>query len=54
MSIRAIKKRYINVTTVRDLLGIPIGVSVVNGIVYVPSDNDYLYALNVKTGKPVW
>ena len=54
MSIRAIKKRYINVTTVRDLLGIPIGASVANGIVYVPSDNDYLYALNVKTGKPEW
>ena len=54
MSIHAIKKKYINVTTVRDLLGIPIGVSVANGIVYVPSDNDYLYALNAKTGKPVW
>ena len=48
------KERYFNSTIVRDIMGIPIGVSVVNGIIYVPSDNDYLYALNAKTGKISW
>ncbi len=54
MSKRAFKERYFNPTTVRDLMGIPIGASVVKGVVYVPSDNDYLYALNAKTGKLIW
>jgi outer membrane protein assembly factor BamB len=52
--VSAIKHRYINITTVRDLVGIPIGVAVVNGMVYVPSDNNFLYTLNAKNGKLLW
>jgi len=35
-------------------VGMPVGVSVVDGITYVGSDNGYTYALNAVTGKLVW
>lgn len=34
--------------------GMPVGVSVVQGIVYVGDDNGYTYALNAVTGKLIW
>ncbi len=40
--------------TIRDLVGFPIGVSVVGGVVYAPNDNGYLYALNAKDGHLRW
>lgn len=49
-----VKKRYVNITAVRDLVGIPVGVSVVDGTVYVPSDNGHVYALGATNGKLVW
>jgi len=41
-------------TTIRDLVGFPIGVSVVGGVVYAPNDNGYLYALDAKDGHLRW
>ncbi len=35
-------------------VGMPVGVSVVDGITYVGSDNGYTYALNAITGKLIW
>lgn len=35
-------------------IGMPVGVSVVAGILYVGDDNGYTYALNAATGKLVW
>jgi outer membrane protein assembly factor BamB len=35
-------------------IGMPVGVSVVGGIVYVGDDNGYTYALNAETGKLIW
>ncbi len=35
-------------------VGMPVGVSVVGGMVFVGDDNGYTYALNAQTGKPVW
>jgi polyvinyl alcohol dehydrogenase (cytochrome) len=35
-------------------IGMPVGVSVVQGILYVGDDNGYTYALNAVTGKMVW
>jgi outer membrane protein assembly factor BamB len=35
-------------------VGMPVGVSVVAGMVYVDDDNGYTYALNALTGKLVW
>jgi polyvinyl alcohol dehydrogenase (cytochrome) len=35
-------------------IGMPVGVSVVAGIVYVGDDNGYTYALNAATGRLVW
>lgn len=35
-------------------VGMPVGVSVVAGMVYVGDDNGYTYALNAATGKLVW
>lgn len=49
-----VKKKYISITAVRDLVGIPVGVSVVDGVVYVPNDNGHLYALNATNGKLLW
>lgn len=49
-----VRKTYVSITAVRDLVGIPIGVSVVDGAVYVPDDNGFVYALNAKNGKLRW
>ncbi len=35
-------------------IGMPVGVSVVKGIVYAGDDNGYTYALNAATGKMIW
>lgn len=35
-------------------IGMPVGVSVVRGILYVGDDNGYTYALNAITGKLIW
>lgn len=35
-------------------IGMPVGVSVVRGIVYVGDDNGYTYALNAVTGRLIW
>ena len=35
-------------------VGMPVGVSVVAGLLYVGDDNGYTYALNALTGKLVW
>jgi outer membrane protein assembly factor BamB len=35
-------------------IGMPVGVSVVQGIVYAGDDNGYTYALNALTGKLIW
>ncbi len=43
-----------NNTTIRDLVGFPIGVAVVDGAVYVPNDNGYLYKLDARSGKLQW
>lgn len=41
-------------TTIRDLVGFPIGVAVVGGAVYAPNDNGYLYKLDARSGKLQW
>lgn len=50
----AVKKVYVTVTAVRDLVGIPVGVSVVDGIVYIPDDNGFVYAVDARTGHLLW
>ncbi|MGC8555369.1 MAG: PQQ-binding-like beta-propeller repeat protein, partial [Candidatus Acidulodesulfobacterium sp.] len=35
-------------------VGDSVGVSYYNGIIYIPSNNDMLYAVNAKTGKLIW
>ncbi|OCX74433.1 hypothetical protein A6M27_00930 [Acidithiobacillus thiooxidans] len=41
-------------TTIRDLVGFPIGVAVADGIVFAPNDNGYLYAINATNGRLLW
>ncbi|MGC9269426.1 PQQ-binding-like beta-propeller repeat protein [Acidiphilium sp.] len=48
------RKAVKNNTIIRDLVGFPIGVAVVDGSVYAPNDNGYLYKLDAKTGKLQW
>ena len=43
-----------SVTTIRDLVGFPIGVAVAHGTVYASNDNGYLYALNAHNGHLLW
>jgi outer membrane protein assembly factor BamB len=43
-----------NFSTTAYNIGMPVGVSVVNGIVYEGSDNGYTYALNALNGKLIW
>ncbi len=43
-----------NILTTAYSVGMPVGVSVVQGIAYVGSDNGYTYALNAVTGKLIW
>ncbi|WP_297389511.1 PQQ-binding-like beta-propeller repeat protein [Acidiferrobacter sp.] len=50
----AIKRTYVTITAVRDLVGIPIGASVADGNVYVPDDNGFLYALDGSDGHMLW
>ncbi|MHB8252312.1 MAG: outer membrane protein assembly factor BamB family protein [Acidiferrobacter sp.] len=47
-------KTYVSITAVRDLVGIPIGVSVVDGTVYVPDDNGFVYAVDAADGHLQW
>ena len=49
-----IKHRYVTITAVRDLVGVPVGVAVVGGHVYVPDDNGYLYSVDALTGRLEW
>jgi outer membrane protein assembly factor BamB len=49
-----VKDEYVNITAVRDLVGIPVGVSVVDGVVYAPGDDGFLYALNAANGNLIW
>lgn len=49
-----IKRTYVNGYNVRDLVGVPIGVSLAGGWVYVPDDNGRLYAVDAKTGRIGW
>ncbi len=43
-----------NNTTIRDLVGFPIGVAVAGGAVYAPNDNGYLYRIDARSGKLQW
>ncbi len=43
-----------NFKTAAYTVGMPVGVSVVKGIVYVGDDNGYTYAMNAETGKMIW
>ncbi|MHB1672706.1 MAG: outer membrane protein assembly factor BamB family protein [Acidobacteriaceae bacterium] len=43
-----------NFKTAAYTVGMPVGVSVVKGIVYVGDDNGYTYAMNAETGKLIW
>ena len=54
MTPKQVRATYGNPTTVRDLVGVPIGVAVVDGTVYVPDDNGYVYALNAADGQKEW
>lgn len=44
----------VKTTTIRDLVGFPIGVAVVHGVVYAPNDNGFLYALDAENGHLLW
>ncbi|MGH7067744.1 MAG: PQQ-binding-like beta-propeller repeat protein [Acetobacteraceae bacterium] len=41
-------------TAIRDLVGFPIGASVVDGAVYAPNDDGHLYKFDAKSGKLLW
>ena len=43
-----------NFKTAAYTVGMPVGVSVVKGIVYAGDDNGYTYAMNAETGKMIW
>lgn len=46
--------KRLNHTMIRDLVGFPIGVAVVDGVVYASNDDGYLYAVDAHTGKLRW
>ncbi len=48
------KAKVLNPTIIRDLVGFPIGVAVVNGMVYATNDNGYIYAVDAHRGKLAW
>ena len=43
-----------NFSTTAYTIGMPVGVSAVDGIIYAGSDNGYTYALNALNGKLIW
>ncbi|MFZ2338767.1 MAG: PQQ-binding-like beta-propeller repeat protein [Bacteroidales bacterium] len=43
-----------SLTTITQSYGNALGVSVVDGIVYAESDDNFIYAINAKTGKLIW
>lgn len=43
-----------NFKTAAYTVGMPVGVSVVKGIVYAGDDNGYTYAINAENGKMIW
>ncbi|MHB1950502.1 MAG: outer membrane protein assembly factor BamB family protein [Acidiferrobacteraceae bacterium] len=49
-----IRRTYVSPTAVRDRVGVPVGVSVVRGVIYVPDDNGHLYAVDAGTGAIRW
>lgn len=49
-----IKHRYVSITAVRDLVGVPVGVAAVRGHIYVPDDNGYLYSVDALSGHLEW
>lgn len=53
-TMNAVKREYVSITAVRDLVGIPVGISLVDGIAYVPGDDGHLYALNANDGSLLW
>lgn len=48
------RKSVKNPTIIRDLVGFPIGVALVDGAVYAPNDNGFLYKLDARTGRLLW
>ncbi len=50
----AAKAKVLNPTIIRDLVGFPIGVAVVDGMVYATNDNGYIYAVDARSGKLAW
>lgn len=46
--------KLLNGTMIRDLVGFPIGVAVVDDTVYATNDDGYLYAVDARTGKLRW
>ena len=50
----AAKVKVLNSTIIRDLVGFPIGVAVVDGMVYATNDNGYIYAVDAHSGKLAW
>ena len=50
----AAKAKVLNATIIRDLVGFPIGVAVVNDMVYATNDNGFIYAVDARSGKLAW
>ncbi len=50
----AAKNKVLNPTIIRDLVGFPIGVAVVNGLVYATNDNGFIYAVEARHGQLAW
>lgn len=46
--------KLLNRTMIRDLVGFPIGVAVVDDTVYASNDDGYLYAVDARSGKLRW
>ena len=46
--------KLLNRTMIRDLVGFPIGVAVVDNTVYATNDDGYLYAVDARTGTLRW
>ena len=50
----AAKSDVLNPTIIRDLVGFPIGVAVVDQRVYATNDNGFIYAIDAQSGKLLW